>query len=259
MAAATILATLASGAAIGLILGLVGGGGSILAVPLLVYVVGIGSPHLAIGTAAVSVAASALASLVGHARAGTVKWPCAAVFAAAGVVGASLGAELGKAVDGERLLALFGLLMVGVGLSMLRRRKTAATPDVRLSRSSAATLLPRLIPIGLGVGLAAGFFGIGGGFLIVPGLMLATAMPITNAVGTSLVVVTALGLTTAASYATSGMVNWPITALMIASGAAGTIAGTAASRALGTRKGLLERGFALMVIAVGLYVVVTAL
>ena len=84
-------------------------------------------------------------------------------------------------------------------------------------------------------------------------------MPITNAVGTSLVVVSALGLTTAASYATSGMVNWPITALMFASGAAGTIAGTAASRALYTSKGLLERSFALIVIAVGLYVVATAL
>lgn len=107
-------------------------------------------------------------------------------------------------------------------------RKNAPAPDVRLSRSSAATLLPRLIPIGLGVGLAAGFFGIGGGFLIVPGLMLATAMPIANAVGTSLVVVSALGLTTAASYAASGMVDWPITALMIAGGAIGTVAGMAA-------------------------------
>nr|WP_314469898.1 sulfite exporter TauE/SafE family protein [uncultured Sphingomonas sp.] len=254
MTAAAILATLASGAAIGLILALVGGGGSILAVPLLVYVVGTGSAHLAIGTAAVAVAASALASLAGHAQAGTVKWPCATVFAAVGVAGASIGAELGKAMDGARLLALFGLLMVGVGLSMLRPRKSAPARDVRLSRESAATL----IPIGLGVGLAAGFFGIGGGFLIVPGLMLATAMPIANAVGTSLVVVSALGLTTAASYATSGMVDWPITALMIAGGAIGTVAGMAAARALATRKGLLERGFAVMVIAVGLYVALTS-
>lgn len=258
MTAAAILATLASGAAIGLILALVGGGGSILAVPLLVYVVGTGSAHLAIGTAAVAVAASALASLAGHAQAGTVKWPCATVFAAVGVARASIGAELGKAMDGARLLALFGLLMVGVGLSMLRPRKSAPAPDVRLSRESAATLLPRLIPIGLGVGLAAGFFGIGGGFLIVPGLMLATAMPIANAVGTSLVVVSALGLTTAASYATSGMVDWPVTALMIAGGAIGTVAGMAAARALATRKGLLERGFAVMVIAVGLYVALTS-
>jgi uncharacterized protein len=194
---AATLAALASGGVIGLILGLVGGGGSILAVPLLIYVVGVGSPHAAIGTAAVAVTVNALASLVGHARAGRVKWRCASVFAVSGMIGAALGAELGKAFDGKRLLVLFGLLMIGVGLSMLRKRRTAEAPDVRLTRDSASTLLPRLVPIGLGVGLAAGFFGIGGGFLIVPGLILATAMPLPFAIGTSLVVVSALGLTTA--------------------------------------------------------------
>src|SRR5690606_3339832 len=132
---------------------------------------------------------------------------CAGVFAVAGVIGAALGAELGKAVDGQRLLLLFGLLMIGVGLSMLRPRRTAPAPDVRLTRESAGVLLPRLVPIGLAVGLAAGFFGIGGGFLIVPGLMLATRMPLTFAIGTSLVVVSALGATTALSYALSGLVD----------------------------------------------------
>src|SRR5690606_24914259 len=101
-----ILLALASGGLIGLVLGLVGGGGSILAVPLLIYVVGIGSTHAAIATAAVAVTANALASLVGHARNGMIKWPCALVFAAAGIVGAAIGAEIGKAVDGQRLLIL---------------------------------------------------------------------------------------------------------------------------------------------------------
>ncbi|MFZ3484628.1 sulfite exporter TauE/SafE family protein [Sphingomonas sp. 3-13AW] len=259
MEAATILAALASGGAIGLILGLVGGGGSILAVPLLVYVVGMGSPHAAIGTAAVAVAANALASLIGHARGGRVKWRCAGVFAVAGIVGAAIGAELGKAVDGERLLALFGLLMIGVGLSMLRKRRVAEAPDVRLTRESAAFLLPRLVGIGVLVGLAAGFFGIGGGFLIVPGLMLATAMPLPFAIGTSLVVVSALGLTTAASYAASGLVDWGVTGLLVAGGVGGTIAGIALGKRIGTRKGLLERGFAGLVIAVGGYVVASSI
>lgn len=254
MDVATILAALASGSVIGLILGLVGGGGSILAVPLLVYVVGVGSPHAAIGTAAVAVTVNALASLIGHARAGRVKWRCASVFAASGMIGAALGAELGKAFDGKRLLVLFGLLMIGVGLSMLRQRRTAEAPDVRLTRDSAATLLPRLMPIGLGVGLAAGFFGIGGGFLIVPGLVLATAMPLPLAIGTSLVVVSALGLTTATSYALSGLVDWHITALLIIGGVGGTIAGIALGRVLGSRKKLLERGFAAVVIAIGAYI-----
>ena len=256
---ATILATLASGGVIGLILGLVGGGGSILAVPLLVYVGGVRSPHAAIGTAAVAVSANALASLIGHALAGRVKWRCAGVFAVAGVIGAALGAELGKPFDGKRLLVLFGLLMLGVGVSMLRKWRGAEAPDVRLTRDSAATLLPRLVPIGLGVGLAAGFFGIGGGFLIVPGLILATAMPLPFAIGTSLVVVSALGLTTATSYAVSGLVDWRVTALLVAGGIVGTVAGIALGRALGTSRGLLERAFAAVVIAVGGYVVASSL
>ncbi|WP_294329058.1 sulfite exporter TauE/SafE family protein [uncultured Sphingomonas sp.] len=259
MDTATLLATLASGGVIGLVLGLVGGGGSILAVPLLVYVVGIGSPHAAIGTAAVAVTVNALASLLGHARAGRVKWRCAGVFAVSGMIGAALGAELGKAFDGKRLLVLFGLLMIGVGLSMLRKRRATEAPDVRLTRSSAATLLPRLVPIGLAVGLAAGFFGIGGGFLIVPGLILATAMPLPFAIGTSLVVVSALGLTTATSYALSGLVDWSVTAVLIMGGVGGTLAGISLGKMLGARKGLLERGFAAVVISVGGYVIASVL
>src|SRR3546814_2203431 len=80
------------------------------------------------------------------------------------MIGAAIGAEIGKAVDGSRLLMLFGLLMIGVGLSMLRKRRREDDPNVRLSRTTAPVLLPRLVPMGLGVGLAAGFFGIGGGF-----------------------------------------------------------------------------------------------
>lgn len=254
---ATILAGLAAGAAIGLILGLVGGGGSILAVPLLIYVVGVQSTHAAIGTAAVAVSINALTSLAGHARAGRVKWRCASVFALAGMAGAAGGAELGKAVDGDRLLVLFGLLMIGVGLTMLRKRTAAWAPDVRLNRQSARTLLPRLVPIGLGTGLAAGFFGIGGGFLIVPGLILATAMPLEFAIGTSLVVVSALGLTTATSYALSGLVDWGMTGLLVAGGLVGAMAGIALGKKLGAREGLLERGFAALVIAIGGYVAVS--
>jgi uncharacterized membrane protein YfcA len=254
MTLSEILLALVSGGLIGIVLGLVGGGGSILAVPLLVYVVGMQSPHAAIGTAAVAVAMNALVGLSGHARASRVKWRCAGVFAIAGVMGAAVGAEMGKAFDGQRLLMLFGLLMIGIGLSMFRKRCAADDPDVRLTRESAAILLPRLVPAGLGVGLAAGFFGIGGGFLIVPALIAATAMPISIAVGTSLVVVAALGLTTAASYALSGYVDWTIVAILIIGGAAGAAAGIQLGRKLASRKGLLERLFALVVVIVGTYV-----
>lgn len=248
------LAALGSGVLIGMILGLVGGGGSILALPLLVYAVGLRSPHIAIGTAAVGVTANALASLAGHAWARNVKWRCALVFAAAGVIGAAIGAEVGKAFDGRRLLTLFGLVMIGVGLSMLRKRRRPELPGVRLTRGTARELLPRLVPAGLAVGLAAGFFGIGGGFLIVPALIVATAMPVEIAIGTSLVVVAALGMTTAVSYSLSGLVDWRAAALLVLGGMAGSVLGIAGGRALATHKGLLEKLFAAIVVVVGGYV-----
>ena len=252
----TAVSAILSGAAIGLILGLVGGGGSILAVPLLVHVVGLRSPHVAIGTAAIAVGLNAAMGLVGHARAGHVKWRCGLVFASAGVAGALTGAALGKAYDGQKLLFLFGALMVVVGLSMLRKRTAEPRADVVLDRDSAARLVPRLAPAGLGVGLLSGFFGIGGGFLIVPGLIWATAMPMSAAVGTSLLAVTAFGLSTAASYALSGLVDWPIVGLLIVGGVAGSLAGIALGKRLAGTKRLLETAFGVMVITVGVYVAV---
>ncbi|GAA3725267.1 hypothetical protein GCM10022268_36510 [Sphingomonas cynarae] len=96
-------------------------------------------------------------------------------------------------------------------------------------------------------------------FLIVPGLILATAMPLPFAIGTSLVVVSALGLTTATSYAMSGLVDWSVTALLVAGGVIGTIGGIALGKVLGTRKGLLERGFAAVVIAIGTYITTSSI
>ncbi len=162
-----------SGVAVGFSLDLVGGGGSILAAPLMVYLVGVTDPHMAIGTSAVAVPANAGANLVTHARAGTVKWFCATVFAAAGIAGAFAGAEAGKLIDGHRLFGLFAVLMLIVAALMLRRRSGEERPDVRLGRKNLAALLG----LGFVTGTLSGFFGIGGGFLIVPALMLANGMP----------------------------------------------------------------------------------
>ena len=255
----TLAAAGGSGGLVGLVLGLFGGGGSILAVPLLVYVVGIASPHVAIGTAAVAVAASALGNLLPHARAGRVKWRCAAVFATAGVAGSLLGAAMAKTVDGERLLTLFGIVMVGVGLAMMRRRRTAGDTAVRLTWESASRLLPLLVAIGFAVGLFSGFFGIGGGFLIVPGLVLATGMPLAYAIGTSLVGVAAFGAATAGSYALSGLVDWPAAALFVAGGLLGGWAGSALGERLAARKQALGLAFAALVVAVGLFIVAKGL
>ena len=136
--------TIASGSLVGFVLGLIGGGGSVLAVPLLVYVVGVESPHIAIGTSAIAVALSALANLIQHARALNVKWPCAGVFATAGVAGAFLGSSIGKAFDGQKLLLLFGLLMIVIAVFMVSRKGNLGSPTVRLTMNSARRLLPRL-------------------------------------------------------------------------------------------------------------------
>lgn len=248
------LLAIGSGGLVGFTLGLVGGGGSILAVPLLVYVVGVASPHVAIGTSAIAVAASAAANLLGHARARTVKWSCAIVFALAGIAGAALGAHVGKLVEGNRLLTLFGVLMIVVGLAMLRPRKSGGNPDVKLTPETFGHLVPALSGIGVVVGALSGFFGIGGGFLIVPGLIAATGMPLLNAIGSSLFAVTAFGLTTAISYAFSGLVDWPLATLFIFGGALGGVFGIRLAHRLASHKHALTRIFSGVVISVGIYV-----
>ena len=129
-----------SGVCVGFSLGLVGGGGSILAVPLIVYLVGVSDPHLAIGTTAVAVAANAAINLLSHAGKGKVKWRCAMTYAAAGILGAFLGSTLGKAIDGQKLLFLFALLMMVVGVLLLRRRQETGDADVNLTRANAPKL-----------------------------------------------------------------------------------------------------------------------
>ncbi len=240
---------LASGALVGFSLGLVGGGGSILAVPLMVYVVGVPDAHVAIGTSAIAVAANAAVNLSNHARGGTVRWSCALTFAAAGMIGAFAGSIFGKMLDGQKLLALFALLMLVIALLMLRTRSRVGLPDVKMDWSN----MPAIIGLGLATGTLSGFFGIGGGFLIVPALMLATGMSIMNAVSSSLVAVTAFGLTTAASYAWSGLISWGLAGLFIAGGITGGLLGTRSARLLSARRGALNIVFAAVIIAVALY------
>ncbi|MDE2228349.1 MAG: sulfite exporter TauE/SafE family protein [Alphaproteobacteria bacterium] len=252
MSAATALLALLSGSIVGFALGLSGGGGSILAVPLLLYVVGVSDPHTAIGTSALAVAVNAFANVIGHWRSGTVKWPCATVFAASGAAGAALGSTLGKLTDGGVLLVLFALAMVAVGFAMLKPRMAAGDPAVRIDPRIAA----RLIGIGALTGGISGFFGIGGGFLIVPGIMLGSGMPILNAIGSSLISVGVFGATTAANYALAGLVAWNIAGMFILGGIGGGILGMKTAIALASRKALLSRLFAGIVLAVAAYMLI---
>ena len=237
-----------SGALVGFTLGLVGGGGSILAVPLMVYLVGVQNPHVAIGTSALAVAMNAAMGLLSHARHGTVKWRCGLMYAAAGVIGAFAGSTAGKAFDGQRLLFLFALVMIVVGVLMLRRRNQQGDVGAQCNRENA----PKVLGYGLGTGGFSGFFGIGGGFLIVPGLIASTGMPMINAIGTSLVAVTAFGLTTAANYAFSGLIDWALAGVFIAGGVLGSLAGTRAAKRL-SGSGHLGTIFAALIFVVAAY------
>lgn len=239
------------GALAGLLLAAFGGGGSVLVTPWLIYVVGIADVHVAIGTSAAAVALNALAGLLGQARAGAVKWPCASVFAVAGLTGAMIGAHIAKQIDGQALLGYFAVAMALVALSMMRAPRSTGDPLVRLD----AVRTMKLAPIGLLVGLAAGFFGIGGGFLIAPGLMAATGMTLSNAAASSLVSVTLFGASTSASYAATGQIDWPVLAAMVAGGALGTIPGIFLARLLSRRALLARRLFAAMVLLVALFIV----
>ena len=242
--------TFGSGSLVGFALGLLGGGGSILAVPLLIYVVGLKNTHVAIGTSALAVSANAFANLIPHARAGNVKWPCAAVFAGAGVAGAAAGALLARQVDGQHLLFLFGLVMLAVAAGMFSRRATEGDPLVRID----AAIAVRLIGAGLVVGLLSGFFGIGGGFLIVPAIMLGSGMATLNAIGSSLVSVGAFGLTTAATYALAGLVDWRVASIFVLGGIVGGLLGVRLSARLSQQRGALSRTFAVVVVFVASFV-----
>ena len=229
-------------------LGLVGGGGSILAVPLILYVVGVHNPHIAIGTAALAVAASAYINMIPHARAGHVRWGPAFAFAASGVLGATLGSTVGKLIDGQKLLTYFAFLMCFVAFLMLRPR-----PSATASAGAYPTPYPRLCGTGLGAGSLSGFFGIGGGFLVVPGLMFAGRMQIVDAIGTSLFAVGSFGLTTAINYSLSGQVDWLVAAEFVGGGVVGGLLGTQAASRLAKKRGALNRVFSAMIISVAAY------
>jgi uncharacterized membrane protein YfcA len=240
-----------SGGLVGFMLGLIGGGGSILAVPLLLYLVGYREPHVVIGTTALAVALNAYLNLIPHALAGHVRWKSAVLFAVFGALGAFLGSTLSKEINGHRLLFLFALLMIVVAGFMLRPRG-AGSHEGSQERLSPAIAL-RLGAIGLGAGLLSGFFGIGGGFLIVPGLILATGMPILFAIGTSLFSVGTFGLATAINYAMSGLVDWRVALEYLVGGILGGILGARLASRLGRNRMALNYLFASFIVLVAIY------
>lgn len=251
----TLMLAAASGGVVAGFLTVFGGGGSVLAVPLLVYLVGVKPPHVAIGVSAAGVALNALTALIAQARAGRVQWRSALIFALFGTVGAWLGSSVAKRIDGNQLLLFFALAMAAVALSMLRPTRTGTSPQA----DAPPWVTARLAGFGTTVGTAAGFFGIGGGFLIVPGLMAATGMSLSAAQASSLVSVTAFGASTAANYSLSGLIDWTLVAAMVVGGVIGTELGLPLSRHLGEHAQLGRRLFAGLILTVAIYVAVRAI
>jgi uncharacterized membrane protein YfcA len=229
------------GALIGLALGLLGGGGSILTVPALVYLLG-QPPQAAVTTSLVIVGTNALLGAGLHARQGHVRWPAALLFGAVGTGAAYGGARLSHLVPGPVLLVLFALLMIAIAGLMLRGPVAA--------RPGTARAWPRVVAGGLGVGFLPGFLGVGGGFVIVPALVLLLGMDMREAVGSSLLVIalnSAAGL--AGHWQDSGL-NAPLIALLVGGGALGLLLGSRLLRRLPAAR--VRQAFAVFVLLLGL-------
>ena len=246
-----MLAALALGLVIGLAVGTLGGGGSVLAVPVFVYVLGQG-PHEATTASLVVVTAGALAGGIRHHRAGRVCWRHAALFTAAAVPGIAAGTLAASAVRGTVLLGLFALLMLGAAVGIWRRASARdggaeACPPIRVERDLAAGIL---------IGFATGFFGVGGGFLVVPTLAMALAFSLRPAVGTSLVIVTLTSLFGLAAHLLDGRsIDLGVTLAMALACAFGAAAGAGWTERLPARE--LRRGFAALVAGVAVYLLVS--
>lgn len=245
------------GLAIGLAVGTLGGGGSVLAVPVLVYVLGQTVPQATTASLLV-VAAGAVAGGLGHARAGRVCWRHAGSFTAAAVPGIALGTLAAEAVSGPWLLAGFALVMFAAARAVWARAERDDEPDGPWERAGTCPplRLPRDLAAGAAVGLVTGFFGVGGGFLVVPTLAIALAFTMRTAVGTSLVIITATSLLGLGAHLLAGRsLDVDVATALTLACIVGAVAGAALASRLPQRA--LGRGFATMVIAVAGYLLVS--
>ena len=238
-----IILTIALAVLVGLSLGLLGGGGSILTVPLLVYVAGM-ETKAAIATSLLVVGTTSAAGAVSHARGRRVQWRTGLLFGAAGMAGAYAGGRLAEYIPGTVLLIAFAVMMLATAVAMLRGRKG-------VDAEKAHTELPvlRVLLDGLVVGLITGLVGAGGGFLVVPALALLGGLPMPVAVGTSLVVIAMKSLGGLAGYLSTVEIDWPLAAAVTAAAIAGSILG---GRLVGkVPPALLRKGFAWFVLVMG--------
>ena len=213
-----IALTVALAVFVGISLGLLGGGGSILTVPLLAYVAG-QEPKEAIATSLLVVGVTSAVGAITHARAGRVRWKVAAVFGVAAMSGAYAGGRLAKFIPGNILLIAFSVIMIMAAVAMLRGRKDVGDESV------GPLPIGRIMLQGASVGVISGLVGAGGGFLLVPALALLGGLPMPVAVGTSLVVISMQSFAGFAGHLAGETIDWKLAGMVIAAAVAGSIIG----------------------------------
>lgn len=229
---------------IGVSLGMLGGGGSILTVPLLTYVAGM-SVKTAIASSLFVVGVTSAAGVVTHARAGRVRWRTGVIFGAAGMVGAYAGGQIGSFLPGKLLMILFGLMMFATALAMLRRPRATATKAAELP-------VLKVIAEGIVVGIVTGIVGAGGGFLVVPALVLLGGLPAPQAIGTSLVVIAMKSFAGFAGYLDHVTIQWPITLAVTGAAVGGSLIGGQLVGRIPPDS--LRRGFGIFVLVMAAFV-----
>ncbi|WP_329793535.1 sulfite exporter TauE/SafE family protein [Lentzea sp. DG1S-22] len=236
---------------VGLTLGVLGGGGSILTVPVLVYLAG-QEPKQAIAISLFVVGITSAVGVVPHARAGRVRWRTGLVFGAAGMAGAYGGGRLADLIPATWLLVAFAVMMVASAMAMIRGRRQSAP-----AKPHGETPVVRVVAEGLVVGVVTGLVGAGGGFLVVPALVLLGGLPMAVAIGTSLVVIAMKSFAGLAGYLATTHVDWTLTLMVAGAAVVGSlVGGKLAGRVPET---LLRKGFGWFVLLIGGFVLVREL
>ncbi len=246
----TLILVLALSVLVGLSLGVLGGGGSILTVPILVYVAGFEAKE-AIAASLFVVGVTSAVSVISHARAGRVMWRTGLLFGAAGMAGAFAGGLLGGHIPGQILLIAFALMMVATSVAMIRGRKKVTGKGTDTPEKHQLPL-GRVLLDGAVVGLVTGLVGAGGGFLVVPALALLGGLPMSIAVGTSLVVIAMKSFAGLAGYLTTVELDWGLTLAVTGAAIVGTLIGAKVSGRI--PETALRKGFGWFVLAMGTFV-----
>ena len=242
------------GAVIGILLGLLGGGGSILAVPVLVYALGLDVAQ-AIPVSLIVIAVASAVGALPKVRAHQVQWRLGGVFAAAGIPATFVGTAVGKHLPQQAIMFGFAVVMIAAGIRMLSDSGDTGTAcRVGNEGINWRRCAPRSIPAGVVVGFLTGLFGVGGGFLIIPALVLMLGVEMPIAIGTSLLIITANSAAAALSHLHQAQIDWAITSAFIGPAVVGSlIAGHLGSK---VNTGRLQNWFAYLVFAVAAYLLV---